>query len=324
MIDFFFKSLEFLENSTLNLIPFEIVECLKHSLSEWIDDSDSYIIVTSLVNNLSAFSFDPTLVVNHVMLYGLIETVYGVKFDHKLIQINIPRFLVKDYLANVVLYHELGHFVDNSWRITAILSKKILDAFNARSLAQDEGENILNFFPFLAHDSVSPNARQLFQRHLAEYFCDLFASQYIGESSNYYLDYITKGQAQFTLYHPSTVHRIKVVEDFLNKVPNYLVDAIAAETKKITSREVKKRNAQLLDVDFLKLMPVIINQPAELHSLFSLGWNLWKNDWSKFATNNKMQFPLDNQKVYDIINNLIEKSIGNYIVTKSWAEGKVV
>lgn len=303
MVDFFFKNLEFLENSTLNLIPYEIVECLKHALSEWLDNSDSYIIVTSLVNNLSEFSLDPTLVFNYSMLYNVIENLYKIKFDHKLIQINIPRFLVKDYLANVVLYHELGHFIDNSWRISSIIAKSFLDEFNKGTLVQEQGNALIQYFPFLAQDSISLGAKQAFQLHMAEYFCDIFASQYIDKCSNYYLEYVTKGQNQYSDTHPSTTHRVKIVEDFLSKTSNPLVDIIVNETKKISNRDLQKRNSSILESDFLKLLPVIIKQPSELHSLFISGWNLWKNDWAKFGLNNKMQFHLENQKIYDIINN---------------------
>ena len=105
VIDFFILSLQFLNNSTVNCVPYEIVECLKVAMNEWIDKCNNYIIVTSY----NQYSFNPYLVVSGP--YTIIKTRFNIIFDKKLVQINLPQHLSNDYLCNAVLYHELGHFV---------------------------------------------------------------------------------------------------------------------------------------------------------------------------------------------------------------------
>lgn len=106
VIDFFILSLQFLNNSTVNCVPYEIVECLKVAMNEWIDKCNNYIIVTSY----NQYSFNPYLVVSGP--YTIIKTRFNIIFDKKLVQINLPQHLSNDYLCNAVLYHELGHFID--------------------------------------------------------------------------------------------------------------------------------------------------------------------------------------------------------------------
>ena len=42
----------------------------------------------------------------------------------------------------------------------------------------------------------------------------------------------------------------------------------------------------------------------------------------EFSKVNKFGFEVESEKIYEIINNLIEKSIGNYIVNTSWKKAK--
>lgn len=106
VLDFCFLSIEFLDNSTLVNFPYEIVYCLEKALNEW-DTSDKYIIVTSLQNNINSYSFNPVLALNE-SIYILIENSYNVIFSNRLIQINLPKYLANDYLANVVLLKNLN------------------------------------------------------------------------------------------------------------------------------------------------------------------------------------------------------------------------
>ena len=103
VIDFFFISITFLDGSTVSQIPFEIIKCLEEALKDWVDEHDDFIIVTSLVKGINAFSFDTRLTFGDY--YVIIEETYGIKFESKLIQINVPETLTRDYLANVALYH---------------------------------------------------------------------------------------------------------------------------------------------------------------------------------------------------------------------------
>lgn len=281
ILNFIFYSLEFLDNSTLTSIPYEIVYCLEKALKDWVPSED-YIIVTSLQNNIIHYSFNRTLALQE-HYYDIIDNIYNIKFKKRLIQINLPKYLAQDFLANVVLYHELGHFIDAKYKITDRI---------AYTLSLDLIET----------------------KHYSEFFADIFAAQYIGKSSNYYLNYIAyQNMGSYT--HPATVDRINIVNDFLNN--NMAVDSklsnIFYGTGLTTGINLEIRFNKIKKDDFLNLVPADINSVSNLHSIFEVGWNLWLNDASHFKS---MNFNFSD--TYKIINNLIEKSISNFMVLESW------
>ncbi|NSL89332.1 hypothetical protein ECE50_020995 [Chitinophaga sp. Mgbs1] len=317
-LDFIFQSLESLDSSTLNLIPYEMVACLKCAMDEWLVKGEKFIIVTRLINELTGFSFDPSIAFND-QLFRSIKQKYSIDIVHRLVQISIPKALSRDYLAAVPLYHELGHFIDIKNNITSSLEKHLVNLFFSYQLPPATQTELLSYFPFLPHYHSNPKMYEfVFQRHLGEYFCDLFASQYVGRSLNLYLEYITEQQNYPVNTHPSTTFRIKVVEDFLSNNKNviiyYLIDAI----KQVTGMDLSIRYTPPSKNDFLHFLPVDIQNERELHGLFSMGWDLWLNNWDAFSKNMNMVQPIKREQVYSVINNLIEKSISNYFINQKW------
>ncbi len=321
--DFFFKSLEFLNSSTLNHIPFEIVKCLELALSDWENDKDDFIIVTSLVNNIHNFSFDPSLAFNDGF-YNLIERLYSIEFSSRLIQINLPAYLDKDYLANVVLYHELGHFVDIKLSVSKAIYEDILNRLSENQLTSEEIDSLRVYFPYITNPVILTQYRSgipihVFSQHIAEYFCDLFAAQYVNSCSNHYLNYLTEGDPKFSQSHPSTINRVKMVESFLDSDESFTLSLFRDAVSKCTSgKELTNRSEKFESENFQNLIPVDIINNGQLHYLFSYGWNLWLGNWEEFQSKNNMGFQLNRTQVYHLINNLIEKSIGNYIIVSNW------
>ncbi|MCB9341950.1 MAG: hypothetical protein H6577_27800 [Lewinellaceae bacterium] len=316
--DFIFKSLEFLDSSTLNLIPFEIVECLKHALFDWVQPAN-YIIVTSLINDFRSFSYDPTIAFDE-QLFQSLQHKYHVEFTKRLIQINFPRSLSRDYLACVVLYHELGHFVDLKNFITSALTENFYSWINLNPSFQ---KHVLPYFPFLNLKMIaSPDARvkQITQFHFGEYFCDLFASQYVGNSLNSYLYFLTQGSGITSSTHPSTTNRVEIVNDFLSDRQNILLDFIKEGVFQITQNPLKIRYEPIKSKDFFNLLPIEIQNVPQLHGLFPFGWELWSGDRMAFEKSLNTQSPIPSEQLYTILNNLIEKTIGNFIVTQQWQQ----
>jgi hypothetical protein len=326
-IDFIFKSLEFLDSSTLNQIPYEIVECLNHAMNDWLGSSGEYIIVTSLINDVSGFSFDPSLAYSDA-LYDEIKAKYGIDFPQRLVQINLPRALARDYLASVVLYHELGHFVDMKFKFTESLTRELLNNITDGKITGNELANLLIYFPFLNNHvgtkKTIPTQSQIFivtNSHLAEYFCDLFASQYIADSSNYYLQYITENANFYSASHPSTVNRVQAVADFLGKGDNMVVMIINVAVYKIKKETLVIRNEAVKADDFFSLVPVDIENVGQLHGVFNTGWKVWllQQEQLSKSLNDQFDNPL---RLYSVVNNLIEKSIGNFITLNKWNKVK--
>lgn len=291
IVDFIFESIQYLDNSTLTIIPYEIVYCLESALDECIPNN-KFIVVTSLSNQITSYSINGNLALNKP-IYQLIDSQYNINFEYKLIQITLPRYYVHDYLANAVLYHELGHFVDLYFAIsqsivnTLVLTGKIPNDFN----------NPLYY-------------RSL--RHNMEYFADIFAAQYIGKASNYFLDYIAH-KAPDSNTHPATDLRLEKVDKFLNNDTSDLeIEDIKKYTLARSGFNLEIKHVELSIDDFFSLIPYEITNQTELHSIFLTGWNAW------LENPNKLKTDFDNDTAYKIINNLIEKSISNFIVVDSW------
>ncbi len=324
VITFIFKSLEFLNNSTQSTIPFETVAVLEKALNDWCSEN-AYIIVTSLVNTMNAFSFDGYLIIQQLP-YTNIQLLYKVEFEQKLVQINLPLSLSRDYLANVVLYHELGHFIDRKYEITTAFYRTIIYALANDTLTDEERADVFTYFPYLADPDVvafcvKNNYPQL-RSHIAEYFCDLFASQYIKDCSSHYLEYITQKGIAYNPSHPSAQNRIELVGRFLKSESSFVLDLYRTVTEKSTNRNLQIRFEEITSTNFTRLIPVEISNNAQLHGIFIYGWQTWLNNWDEIRTGANIEYPLTQLRVYEIINNLMEKSIGNFIIREEWEKAK--
>lgn len=292
LLNYIFKGLEYLDNSTLNIIPYEIISCLEYALEDWID-KNNFIIVTSLSNKNLDFYFessDNNEQFNNTNI--LIDKLYKLKLTHRLIKISLPKVLSRDYLSCVVLYHELGHFVDLELNISKKIFLKEFHTTNPVTYDQYE-----------------------FLFHKMEYFADLFAAQYINDASNLFLNHIASDYDDCQT-HPATSKRINVVENFLSE-RNCIELNEFNEVLKISGPTELKIRYKKIDVkksDFLKLIPQNIKSTNELHYIFKLGWDFWNTSDTNFLKT------FESRQKYHIINNLIEKSISNYTITEKWQE----
>lgn len=290
LLDYIFKGLEYLDSSTLNVIPYEIVSCLEFALEDWIENTH-FIIVTSLSNkNLDFYleSNDNEEFFNLINTY--ISTLYGLRLTHRLIKISLPKILSRDYLSCVVLYHELGHFIDNELNISnKLLLKKFLTN-SPKNLEQDK-----------------------FLKHKKEFFADLFAAQYIHNASNLFLNHIAY-KVPDSHSHPSTDSRIALVENFLENKTSPNISAIIEVLKSLDLPELKIRHLPINQgtSQLVNLIPQEFKNRNEVHYIFKLGWDIWNNSEVNFLKKFKPR-----QK-YNIINNLIEKSISNYTIVERW------
>lgn len=291
ILNYIFKGLEYLDNSTLNIIPYEIVSCLEYALADWIK-REEFIIVTSLSNRNLDFYFessDSEEYFNNLNKY--VKNLYDLNITHRLIKISLPKVLSRDYLSCVVLYHELGHFVDNELNI----SKKLL----LKKYGTDQPNTSQDTFKYF--------------KHRTEYFADLFAAQYINDASNLFLNYIASKNPD-SLTHPATSKRIDLVNQFLSDKKCQELEDFNLVLFLSGSSELKNRH-ETLDIsksDFLNLIPQQIKNKDELHSIYKLGWDFWSDSDKNFLKDFKPR-----QK-YHIINNLIEKSISNFTITETW------
>lgn len=183
-------------------------------------------------------------------------------------QINLPKSLSRDYLANVTLYHELGHFIDTKFKISHTLAEFVLKGgiFNTNVL----GKYI---------DLSQPQNYAKIQSYFAEYFCDIFASQYIGDRLDIYLSHITNySKSGFdSLTHPSTSSRNEIVKDFLTS-SNEFIDYIKVVCTKTTEVNLEKRYKKFDLNEIFSFFPLEManNQKDSIPIYFRLGGLAWR------------------------------------------------
>ncbi len=302
LLSFVLNGLEYLDNSTLNIIPYELVSCLELALNDWIED-ENFIIVTSLSNKhieyllSTKFNSETFLSTNRY-----INSRYNLKITNRLIRITLPKSLSRDYLSSVCLYHELGHFIDLEYNV----SRKIMLKKYPPHIPIPIG---------ITHSDIQKEFH-----HTMEYFADLFAAQYVHQSSNLFLQRITTpSQNGDSPTHPSTSKRLDMVENFLaEKQPDILENFNEVLTSSILPN-LKVRHSELnpTNSDFNDLIPQKIISPSELHGIFKLAWDVWINSESNFLKE------FDEKQRYHIINNLVEKSISNYTIQELWRSKKI-
>ena len=287
-----FSDLEYLDNSTLNIIPYEMVSCLEYALGDWLD-SDEFIIVTSMSNKMNDFYLRTPLDEEYYKIFSDgIDSRYQLSIKHRLIQISLPKILSRDYLSCGALYHELGHFVDNQLNIS---SKLFFNKYLKKVPKNLIGEE------------------QKYFHHKMEFFADLFAAQYIVDASSIYLKQISRDVNESNT-HPATPLRIEVTKEFLNDDINDIVNDFNKVLNSNNLELLKKRYSviKVENSNLKDLYPESFKTIEELHYIFKLGWEIWIDSEKNFLKD------FSSRQSYNIVNNLIEKSISNHVVQENW------
>lgn len=287
-LEFIRESIIYLEDSTLNITPYETVFCLDKVLQNWLDEVP--VIVTSLKSN--NYHFKGTLS-DLGKLPDLIKADFQIEFNEELLQIGIPQLEVYNYLYNIVIYHEVGHFIDQYYNISSTVAAEVYHIKNDTSKSYDETE-----------------------QHLMEHFCDIFAAQYIGPLINEYLDF-KEANAPDSESHPSTKKRIKVVNDFLNGQQNSIVDQLKKVVlKECENRELKTRFKIPQPKNFKNFIPCILKSEKELHGVYQTAWQMWRKRKDIYKG-------LSDKQAFEVVNNLTGKSIANYMIKEKWSDGYI-
>jgi hypothetical protein len=282
-----------LENSVLNAIPFELVNSIYEIADEWIPEfKKKFVITTNRTNN----AFEYYIILGSSEDYRTYsKNSFDCELPYELIYITIPSYLVNDYLSNIVLFHEFGHFIDNYYQIT----KKLF--LNRK----DKIEEVLEI-------SQSKNIRV--ESHLAEYFADIFAAQYIGNSDCILLTKAEGFNNRDSITHPADKKRANVVMDFCENKENDII-RMFNEQLNSSKLDILKVRYKKPEDSFKDFLPCGLQTKEQISGVLKLGWDIWNDKNHKIHTEIK-----DPTKSYKILNNLIEKSISNYFVQKSWSE----
>lgn len=332
LIDLAFKNIDYLDSSTLNLLPFELIKCIETALKEWTSEDENPLVITKESHGMHIFTFDNSLLDNKQVETALRYFQSNIEYnEYGVVMINYPKYLKSDYLACAVLYHELGHYIDYKFLVSYTVFDEIIDLIERKrvdiklkdQLPVLKDRKLTEEFVSLFRKTSKRDVRLL--RPIMEYFADIFASQYTGDSLINYMEYMDEYEDSDLSLYPTVSNRSKLIRSFLAGENHGLIKFFKqiiqkSASKNINRKETLKIRFTPLDKNvFIDLMPCKINTDSELHGLMKQGWDLWKGDYKQIEHQNNFKFSLSDKQAYELINNLIEKSISNYIVEKTWS-----
>lgn len=295
ILTYFSSCLDYVLNSTTKGVSSETYYGLRIALEDWITDSDKYIFVACDGAHAIWMIEDYT-----TKIYDSIKKECGIDLYYRVIPFYVPRHLRYDYLSNVALYHELGHFIDSKLKVT--------DTIFTNTIILRKNPIDLSFYYILAPTTPDGNfsvSHHQFRSHTSEYFADVFGSQYVGEQIYQNLNYVAP-KADFSDTHPKTELRVKLVDDFLADPVN--LKGLLNSINDICTLSI--RNKPICVDSFLKGKPVCPSDKKQIHSLLSETWRLWNKRRDEFVDHNGV--PLPYIDIYSRTKRLIERSVKKY------------
>jgi hypothetical protein len=304
LVDYFadqiWREYQFLIGSTRHRIPYEVIFCLSKALEDW---SDNRTLITTAIIQERNFYFRGV----NKKFYELAEKEINVSVENSVVQIMLPDLYRHRPLYNIPLFHELGHFIDDK--------KKIVE-----SILLVLGDDVAKYVPKLEKcpPHISGNNYQDAKlAHLKEYFADLFCCCYVGEGLNLFLSEFA-GDSQATLSHPSTEDRKTNVDNFLNGSASTLIDIFQSALPFVGLNSLQtKFESPSLRPSFLNLRPIKLASQAEVYGVFQEGWKFLSETT---ANPEGLWKGMSTQTVERQLNDLIEKSIRNYVIESEWNE----
>lgn len=303
VVESIWRATQFLTGTTSNRVPYEVTFLLRAVLQDWgLGDS----IVTTSVNQSPDFCCErangaPDELINELGLPDL-------AFSGHLVQMSVPEIFQHMPLLCSPLYHEVGHYVEEHERLIT-------------TLTITHSEELIAALPGL-QDFDQPSRMGVAKSWATEYLCDLIAACYVGECvSDYIIQWDHEPVAQPT--HPAAASRVRVTRDFLEGNPNQVVDLLKKGVEEAGLLIQLRQQFSLPSVEdcFTDVRPVVVESLAQLHGLLPAADALLKRlltSPADFEGSNIARVPRWRQP--HVINDLIEKSIRSFMITKAWHE----
>lgn len=290
------RVLQFISGSRSSDAPHEVQFTLRKALKEW--SNEDALVASASLSELNFF-LDPLNLWNFIATSLHLFDADG--YNKPVVRIASPEAYKNKPIFCIPLFHELGHYIDFHYQITD--ATILLDPPNNAP----PGVNVAAF-------------RQLHINHRREYFADLFAACYCGETTNKSLLAIAPSNPA-SHSHPATVDRVRVVQDFLAGINNPEIARIKAALNALKLPELKVRFS-LPDVAaaFDDVLVYRIQNDAELFGIFNASWDYLEKQvhtpvapWASGG--------ISQPEIEKTVNDLTEKSIRNYEIRERWAVG---
>ena len=283
----------------------EMFSVIQQMLTDWIPgwDKTQFLILSEGDYSIKRLSSAD---------YAKFRAYKGVDFQKIMIEVRLPKSYNDNLLYNAVLFHEIGHLVDNKYNI----SQKVYDRIFAAPFDQSRFDDIVSqsFMSILNGNTVY---NEQIKNLTEEYVCDLFGAQYVGDKINCFVEYKHhKDLDNKSTTHPTVKERIKMIDDFLDysktgSTKNFLLQFILDEFKKRgTDYELKIRNVPMNTSALLVGNTIPLNNNTEVYSLFYEGWTHFFNGTASMSA--AKGYTVGNTELYDTLVGSMRKSIGKY------------
>lgn len=315
-LDFLWQWALALDNRNGYTLSHEMRTAMDNLCKLWVKDSNKFIFAATdgdFAINRYTSSWD--------VLMDLMEKIYGLRFSHQLVTFLVPKHLFKDFLFVSIIYHEMGHFIDNYYNI----SDEVLRRIKGRLSVPAEEEKIRKeFFPIIqfTYDDTAGAYKDVKKRdeyiesYVGEYIADLFGAQYVGAHIINHIELNRHGTYNISSEtHPAPQSRAELVNAFLvNDTSNFLLkdilDSFVATGLELKNRYVRPADALNLE----KGQPLAIVNDDELHSLFQLGWEIYfKGPSAMDAACGNVAGATSQYEFYSSLNEAMRQSIKNYL-----------
>lgn len=296
------RATQFLAGTTSNKVPYEFTYLLREVLLDWkLSDT----IVTTSLRQEPDFTCEPADEAPSVLLNEL--GMQELSKQGHLVQMGLPEIFQHMPLLCSPLYHEVGHYIEERYKfVTGLLIsdyEKVLDAVPEVKVLSDKNQR-----------DVAARA------HMIEHFCDLVAASYVGHCVS---DYIIQWDKtlSFRASHPLAESRAQTTRAFLEGSFDPVVDLLRGAVERASFKLERRFELPHVDACFNDVRPINVNSIRELHGLLPaadafLGKILHPN---LIRTGDSIH-SVPREKRARLVNDLVEKSIRSFMITKAWNE----
>lgn len=303
------QMMTFLVDSHNNPINRELEYVVRKLVTDWN---------INLNTNIILFSHGDYAVLHYnASVFKILNQLYRLTFSRQPRIVYFPREYDGDVLFSSVVFHEVGHMVEND----RSLGGKVYDEL-IKTIQNPRATILKNYF-IPDYDQKAVNEDRM-RAYIKEYISDLFGAQYLGRNILHYLNcHDSLIRKKDTSEHPCYDCRERLVESFMNYTsvnPNRTTDKFLQIIIDVFHNEGAIPDLRLRDLNLSKDNLVrgnnhVLANQQELFSLFSAAWRASLSGLSAVeAARGMANGALSRYDYYNTINEATKQSVADYMV----------